>query len=111
MSAPRTAVALCTGKDCRRRAEFEDLHDLLTGIPHVETRCLGLCNGPVVVVDPRAHHAIVLAKVRSPKQRRDLRRMIERGDRPTKRLAPRVVSGSKRRKALHRLSISLRRYH
>ncbi len=109
-TSERTAVALCTGKDCRGSAGFEALHAALSGVSCVGTRCLDLCKGPVVVIDPRSNDALVLAKVRSPKQRRELRRMIASGGSPRDRLARRVVTGSRRRTALRRLTISLRRH-
>ena len=75
----KASVALCIGKDCRRRAEFDDLHSLLTGLPHIETKCLDVCKGPVVVVSPHSDDEIVLAMIRSRKERRDLRRSIVSG--------------------------------
>jgi len=108
---PMATVAVCIGKDCRRRAEFDDLHAELMDLPHVETRCLDVCKGPVVVVHPDADDAIVLAMLRSRKQRRDLRRTIVNGGAPSGRLARRTVTGSKRRTALRRLHRSVRRHH
>lgn len=105
------SVALCVGKDCRRRAEFDDLHALLTGVPHIETRCLDVCKGPVVVVCPETDDEIVLAMIRSRKERRDLRRSIVSGRPLSERLERRRVTGSKRRTALRRLQRSVRRYH
>lgn len=104
------SVALCVGKDCRRRAEFDDLHSLLTGLPHIETKCLDVCKGPVVVVS-HSDDEIVLAMIRSRKERRDLRRSIVSGRALSERLERRTVTGSKRRTALRRLHRSLRRYH
>ena len=105
------SVALCVGKDCRRRVEFDDLHSLLTGVPHIETKCLDVCKGPVVVVCPHSDDEIVLAMIRSRKERRDLRRTIVGGRALSDRLERRTVHGSKRRTALRRLHRSLRRYH
>ena len=65
-------VVVCIGKACRRRAEFADLRSELMGVPHVETRCLDVCKGPVVVVGLDSGDELVLAMVRSRKQRRDL---------------------------------------
>jgi len=106
-----TSVALCIGKDCRRRAEFDDLRAELMDLPHIETRCVDVCRGPVVVIHPDAEDAIVLAMLRSGKQRRDLRRTIVNGGAPSERLARRTVTGSKRRTALRRLHRSVRRHH
>ena len=86
----KASVALCIGKDCRRRAEFDDLHSLLTG---------------------HSDDEIVLAMIRSRKERRDLRRSIVSGRALSERLERRTVTGSKRRTALRRLHRSLRRYH
>ena len=104
-------VAVCIGKDCRRRAEFDDLRGELMDLPHIETRCLDVCKGPVVVIHPDADDAIVLAMLRSRKQRRDLRRTIVNGGALSGRLARRTVTGSKRRTALRRLHRSVRRHH
>jgi (2Fe-2S) ferredoxin len=104
------SVAVCIGKDCRRRAEFADLRDELMGIPHVETRCLDVCKGPVVVVCPESGDEIVLAMVRSGKQQRDLRRTVVTGQALSERLERHLVTGSKRRTALRRLHRSVRRH-
>ena len=102
----RAAPAVCTGKDCRRSAGFEELQASLSGVAYVETKCLDVCKGPVVVVDPASPDAVVLAKVRSPKQRRALLLLVARGGDPPDRLARRAVTGSTRRRALRRLKIS-----
>ena len=83
----------------------------LMDLPHIETRCLDVCKGPVVVIHPDSDDAMVLAMIRSRKQRRDLRRTIVNGGAPSERLARRTVTGSKRRTALRRLHRSVRRHH
>ncbi len=103
-------IALCVGKACRKRSEFHELHAMLTGVPHLETRCLDVCKGPVVVVFADSDDEIVLGRVRSPKQRRDLARVIVDGHRLSERLERRNVTGTKRRTALRRLHRSVRRY-
>ncbi len=103
-------VAVCIGKACRRRAEFADLRSELMGVPHVETRCLDVCKGPVVVVGLDSGDELVLAMVRSRKQRRDLRRTIVSGRAVSARLERHSVTGSKRRTALRRLHRSVRRH-
>ncbi len=107
---PTATVAVCIGKDCRRRAEFDDLRSELMGVPHVETKCLDVCKGPVVVVCPASGDEVVLAMIRSAKQQRDLRRTVVGGRALSARLERRVVTGTKRRTALRRLHHSIRRH-
>ena len=76
----------------------------------VETRCLDICDGPVVILDPLSDDAVVLSKLRSPKDVRDVRRVLGGGGKSlTKRLEKRQVLGSKRRSALRRASRTFRR--
>lgn len=97
-------MAVCIGGDCRKRSEHADLEPSLRCVADVTpVRCLGVCHSPVaVVLDRRGDHAVV-ERIRTPKQRRDLVAFV-RGDAPSKRLAKRLVTGSRRRKALVRLA-------
>jgi hypothetical protein len=102
-------VALCVGKSCRHRPEHRTLRDGLTASATViEMGCSGICTGQVVVVEPREDRPLVLARVRSKKQRRDLRR-VTRGAQPSERLLKRTVSGSKRAKVLRKAHRALAR--
>ena len=100
----RPSVAVCTGKDCRRRGEHGAVVTSLAEVADVvPVRCLGICAGPVVVVRPD-DGPVVLSKVRTSKQRRQLVRTVahDRALKPT--LAAREVTGMKRLKALRRLA-------
>lgn len=102
-------MALCGGKDCRRRDEFGDLRDALRAVAAVATvRCLDVCDGPVVVVGPRSPEPAVFEKLRSPKERRDLTAHVT-GAAPTDRLERRRVTGKARRTALAELATWRRR--
>ncbi len=101
---------MCTGKSCRRRPESAALRDALAGHGEVvETSCLSICKGPVVVVDPLGDVPLVLANVRSAKAIRDVRRMVADGRPPSRRLRERAASGSKRTKSVQRAIRAVRR--
>lgn len=98
-----TTIAMCSGKACRKRSEHAELHDRLAAEADVvRFGCVGVCEGPVVVVAPSAGEAVVVARVRSPKAQRDLVRAV-RGRGLSDRLARRVVNGSKSSKAVRRV--------
>ena len=102
--ADRPVVAVCIGKDCRQSDAHADVLSSLEEVGDVETvKCLGICSGPVVVVRPD-DAAVVLSKVRSRKQRRQLVEAVA-DEAPLKRtLAEQEVTGAKRVKALRRLA-------
>ncbi len=102
-------VGLCTGKDCRRSPEFPEMKSALSRCDVVETRCLDICDGPVLILDPLSDDAVVLSKLRSPKDVRDVRRVLRGHVSLTARLEKRRVLGSKRRSALRRAARSFRR--
>jgi hypothetical protein len=102
-------VGLCAGKDCRRSREFEGIKRAVSRGEVVETRCLDICDGPVVILDPMSDDAVVLSKLRSSKDARDVELLLGRAAKLTKRLQKRRVLGSKRRSALRRASRAFRR--
>jgi len=103
-------IAMCTGKSCRRRPESSALHDALAGHADVvDTSCLSICKGPVVVVEPRGDAPLVLASVRSAKAIRDVSRMVADGRPPSRRLRERAAAGNKRTKAVQRAIRAARR--
>ena len=102
-------IGMCAGKDCRRSREFESLKSSLARCTVVETRCLDICDGPVVILDPASDDAVILSKLRSSKDVRDLQDVVQRGARLTSRLKKRRVLGSKRRSALRRAARTFRR--
>src|SRR5829696_8014723 len=90
-------VALCAGKDCRHRREFEEMKSALGQYTIVETRCLDICHGPVMILDPLSDEPVVLSKLRSSKDVRDVQRLMAGSTKLTARLRKRRVLGSKRR--------------
>lgn len=103
-------VGLCAGKDCRRSHEFSEMKTALQSHCQViETRCLDICDGPVVILDPLSDDAVVLSKLRSPKDVRDVERLVSGDIKRSARLNKRRVLGSKRRSALRRAARSFRR--
>jgi hypothetical protein len=102
-------VGLCAGKDCRRSREFGDLRSTLTRCTIVETRCLDICHGPVVIVGPQTADPVVLSKLRTAKEIRDVQRLIDGAGTLSGRLKKRRVLGGKRRAALRRAARTFRR--
>ncbi len=100
------SVALCGSKDCRTRAEHADLAEALTtgSVPcHlIDSRCLDVCSGPVVVVAYGSDRPRVFRKVRTGKQRRDLAALVSGGP-MTDRLRAIRVTGKRARKAVARV--------
>lgn len=91
------AVALCTGKDCRRRSEFRKVRDALAEhCTILELKCVGICSGPVVVAHPASDTPLVVSKLRSKKQRQQLLRVITEDSAPPAELAQRIVGKAKR---------------
>ncbi|MEM8711958.1 MAG: (2Fe-2S) ferredoxin domain-containing protein [Planctomycetota bacterium] len=112
-SASIPAVALCCGKDCVKDKGFAELREALSERCDVrETRCLGLCKGPLVILNAPTCEAslsadvepVVLKRVAKPKQRRDLLKAILDGAPLSERLRRRVVNGKARRSALAKAS-------
>ena len=100
----RPIVALCSGKDCRKRCEYaplrRELREVATVLP---VKCLDLCDSPVVVMSPRDKDAVVLDKIRTEAQRNDLIEAL-RGSKLSKALAKQLVTGRRRAKVLAKLS-------
>jgi hypothetical protein len=98
-----TAV-VCAGKDCRRHADFGALCDGLGDVAQVRyVGCLGLCHSPVAVVGPTSEQPVVLEKIRTRKQRRDLVAVIAGDGRLTGRLKALRASEADSRRAIRRL--------
>lgn len=69
--AEQPVVALCAGKDCRKRCEFAKMRDVLEAQCEVlEVKCVGLCNGPVIAIDADANKPLVYSKLRTKRQRK-----------------------------------------
>jgi len=105
-STDSTVVAVCGSKDCRTRPEYDDLTAALGGadvpVEVIDSRCLDICKGPVVVVRRTDDRPIVFRKVRGRKQRRDLVALVAGGP-VTDRLRSIRVTGSTARRAIARI--------
>jgi hypothetical protein len=98
-------VAICGGKDCRKQSECAQLQTSLQTVCEVRVvTCLGICKGPVAVVQSDSADPIVLRKLRKPKLLRDLMKMLIDGESMSKRLRRRMVRGRKRRSAIAKVS-------
>lgn len=98
---PTPCVLLCTGKDCRRRDDFEKLRKNLeeAGIRLEQVSCLGVCEGPVaVVIDPDAEIQIAV-RLRGKSKRR---RVVAGATQSTKKLKAVTANGKKAKKARKR---------
>ncbi len=103
----RPSVALCVGKDCRQRCEFAKVRKMLAvDCDVVELKCVGLCNGPVVVTDLDNSAPDVYCKLRSKSDRRLLRERVTGDRRARKKLVDKRVA---RKKVLNVVSRQLRR--
>ncbi len=97
-------IALCAGKDCRKRGEFAKVrHAVDERCVVIELKCVGICSGPVVVAHPTSETPLVLSKLRSKQDRKLLVRLVD-GDRTaTKQLSRLAVSKNKRTAILRRV--------
>ena len=103
-SGDRPIVAMCAGKDCRKRCEYSKMRRALEdGCTIIELKCVGICEGPVVVVCAGSDNAAVFAKVRSKKQRDDVVVSAMGRRRPSRKLAELEVSSKDRREALRKV--------
>lgn len=89
-------MALCFGKDCRQRCEFAKVRKMLAlDCDLVELKCVGLCNGPVVVTDLDANVPVVYSKLRSKSDRRLLRERVNGDRQARKKLADKRIARKK----------------
>lgn len=97
-------VALCVGKDCRKRNEHRLLRRDLrrNGTDIVDVACIGVCAGPIVALDPYSATPTVLQKLRSKRARRDIVATSTTG-RLSKELKERRISGKRYARAIQRL--------
>ena len=102
-SEARPTVALCCGKDCVKDEGFAELREALRrGCTVRETRCLGVCKGPMVILEPDSKKPRVLKRLRKGKHRRDLLALLFEGEGMSARLQRRLAKGKKRRSALRK---------
>ena len=98
-------VALCSGKDCRTRCEYRKVRAALDEhCTVIDLKCVGLCDGPVVVAHPTSDTPLVLSKLRTKRDRKQLVRLVAGDAELTGTLRGRVVSGGKQKKILRRVA-------
>lgn len=94
--AERPVVAMCAGKDCAKRCEFGKMRDALErDCDVVDLTCLGLCNGPVVVLHAGRKQRVVLSKLRSKQQRKFVVAAAAGDSQAQRRLSKRRVTKKK----------------
>ena len=71
-----STVVVCAGSDCAKdeRRAFRDLVSSLAGAGATvaKSTCLGVCHGPVVVLDPTGRRPVVVERLRKRKAIRSL---------------------------------------
>lgn len=104
----RCPITVCAGSDCARdqRSNFKKLLAELDGSDVVRTKCMGVCHGPVAVVDAAGDRPVVIQRIRSRKQARAVLELATGGGSAPDRLRL-VVEKKKRRKAVSRARAAL----
>ena len=101
-------IGLCTGKDCRHANGFRTVQrELGRACTLVELPCLDVCDGVVVVIEPRSSEAVVLERVGSRALALEVVDHVVDGDPLSGRLRKRRLSGAKRAKARRRVERAL----
>ncbi len=101
---PRPTVALCAGKDCRKRCEFAKMRDALTKQCEVaELKCVGICSGTVVVTNVDSAQPRVFAKLKTKQHRNELLRLVVDDKKPSAELAKREVTNGKKKTAVRKV--------
>lgn len=96
-------VALCAGKDCKKRCEFAKMRDALSAqCDVVELKCVGICSGSVVVTDIDSDDPRVFAKLKTKQHRRELLRVVD-GKKPSSQLVEREVTNGKKKSTLRKV--------
>jgi predicted metal-binding protein len=99
----RPIVALCAGKDCRKRCEFAKVRDTLSKkCDVVDLTCVGICSGPVVVAHADSDEPRVFAKLRTKEHRKALLRVVG-GHEPDARLVKLEVKNAKKKATLRKV--------
>ena len=97
-------VVLCAGKDCHKRPEYARFLAELEAVCSVtQARCLGVCKGPVAVLNPDTRKPRAFVRLRKPKQRRDFLRYALGTHDMSNRLQARQLHGSKLKRMLKRV--------
>ena len=101
-------IGLCTGKDCRRADGFRTVQrELARECTVTELACLDVCDGVVVVIEPRSPESVILERISSRALALDVVDHVISGEPLSGRLRKRRLSGTKRAKARRRVERSL----
>ncbi len=101
-------IGLCTGKDCRHANGFRSVQrELARACTVLELPCLSVCDGVVVVIEPRSSEPVVLERVGNRALALEVIDHVIDGDALSGRLRKRRLSGSKRAKARRRVERAL----
>lgn len=92
------AIAVCAGSDCAadERKRFRRLRRALDGLDVVETKCLGVCHGPVAVLAPVSATPVVIERIKS-KHAAEVAEHARQGTTPTATSVLRIVEKDKPR--------------
>lgn len=92
----RPTVAICAGKDCRKRSGYVKMRKVLDQHGQVsDLKCVGLCKGPVVVASPDSENPVVYTRLRSKRDRRRFSDLLSGSTRARGELSDRVVTKKK----------------
>lgn len=101
-------IGLCTGKDCRHADGFRTVQrELGRACTVLELPCLDVCDGVVVVIEPRSPSPIVIERVGNRALALEVVDHVLDGDALSGRLRNRRLSGAKRAKARRRVERAL----
>jgi len=94
-------ILVCAGSDCRRHIAYEPLCAALAdaGVRVERVKCIDLCHPPVAIITSDDERPVIVERVRSAKQHRDLVRVAVSGDGLTKRLRALRATGKPLTKA------------
>lgn len=101
-------IGLCTGKDCRRADGFRTVErELARACTVLELPCLDVCDGVMVVIEPRSSEAVVLERVGTRALALEVVDHVVDGEPLSGRLRKRRLTGTKRAKARRRVERAL----
>ncbi len=101
-------VGLCTGKDCRGADGFRTVErELRRNCAVLQLPCLDVCDGVVVVIEPRSPKSTVLERIGSRGLALEVVDHVVSGEPLSGRLRKRRLSGAKRAKARGRVRRAL----
>lgn len=101
-------IGLCTGKDCRHANGFRTVQrELGHACAVLDLPCLDLCDGVVVVIEPRSSKSVVLERISNRALALEVVDCALDGAPLSDRLRKRRLSGTKRARARRRVERAL----